>query len=248
MNKRIIRLFVCFAVIIGVANISPMVDSFLRPEDQYFSISHLLTGAISTVITIILLSLVISYAFRMTKTAKELNRINIFLREQAIRDSLTGLYNHRHFQEMLRHEFLLAKRHHTDLTCMMLDLDHFKNVNDQYGHPFGDLVLQGTAKQILFETRETDTLARYGGEEFTILLPNTDLNGAMIIAQRIRTRVEDFCHQNDTFTTRTTISIGLATKNSHAPDKPKELLSFADQALYSAKKTGRNKVVSYEGK
>jgi diguanylate cyclase (GGDEF)-like protein len=247
MNKRIIRLLVYIAIITIMANISSMVNFFIHPEIPYFSLPHLLTGAISATITIILLSLVISYADRMTSIATELNRVNKILREQSIRDSLTGLYNHRHFQEMIRHEFLLAKRHQTDLTCMMLDLDHFKDVNDEYGHPFGDLVLQGTAKQILFETRETDTLARYGGEEFAILLPNTDLNGAMTIAQRIRQRIEKFTHQNNNYTRRITISIGLATKDSHHPEKPEELLSFADQGLYAAKKTGRNKVISYEG-
>ncbi|HIJ79322.1 MAG: GGDEF domain-containing protein [Desulfobulbaceae bacterium] len=248
MNKRIIRMLVYFAIITIMANISPMVDLILHPEIPFFSLPHLLTGSITAAITIILLSLVIRYAYRMTNIANELNRVNKILREQSIRDSLTGLYNHRHFQEMLRHEFLLAKRHQADLTCMMLDLDHFKEVNDECGHPFGDLVLQGTAKQILIETRETDTLARYGGEEFAILLPNTDLAGALIIAERIRHRIEKFIHQNDTYAMRITISIGLATKNSHSPAKPEELLSYADQGLYTAKATGRNKVISYEEK
>jgi diguanylate cyclase (GGDEF)-like protein len=146
---------------------------------------------------------------------------------------------------MLRHEFLLAQRHQTELSCMMLDLDLFKEVNDTCGHPFGDLVLKGTAKQILHEARTTDTVARYGGEEFAILLPNTDLEGATRIAERIRARAQEYTHQDKDVAMRVTISIGLASNRAHSPQRPEELLSFADRALYQAKKAGRNKVISY---
>lgn len=245
MRQQIIRWLVYIAIVLFMANISPVIGSILHPGIPYFDPEHLLTGGIIGSITALLLSLLISHANRMTTVAHELNLLNKALREQTSRDSLTGLYNHRHFQEMLRHEFLLAQRHHTELSCMMLDLDFFKDVNDDCGHPFGDLVLKGTAEQILQETRATDTVARYGGEEFAILLPNTDLGGATSIAERIRARAQTYIHQDKNTARRVTISIGLASSRAHSPQKPEDLLIFADRALYRAKGTGRNKVVTY---
>jgi len=245
MRQRMIRLLIYLAIVLLMANISPVIDSFLHPDISYLDHEHLLVGGITAGITALLLSLLISHANRMTSVAHELSRLNKTLRDQTSRDSLTGLYNHRYFQEMLRHEFLLAQRHQTELSCMMLDLDLFKEVNDTCGHPFGDLVLKGTAEEILREARATDTVARYGGEEFAILLPNTDLEGATSIAERIRARAEAYTHQDKDVAMRVTISIGLASTRTHAPKRPEELLAFADRALYQAKKAGRNKVIAY---
>lgn len=245
MRQQMFRLLIYLGVVLLMGNISPLIDSFLHPEIPYFDPEHLLVGGVTGGITALLLRLLISHASRMTTVAQELSRLNKTLREQTSRDSLTGLYNHLYFQEMLRHEFLLAQRHQTDLSCMMLDLDLFKDVNDTCGHPFGDLVLKGTAEQILRETRATDTVARYGGEEFAILLPNTDLEGAIRIAERIRARAQEYTHQDKDVAMRVTISIGLASQRAHSPQRPEELLAFADRALYRAKKAGRNKVISY---
>ena len=245
MRQRMIRYLIYLAIVLLMANISPIIDSFLHPDIPYLDPEHLLTGGITAGITALLLNLLISHANRMTAVAHELSRLNKTLREQTSRDSLTGLYNHRYFQEMLRHEFLLAQRHQTELSCMMLDLDLFKEVNDTCGHPFGDLVLKGTAEQILHEARATDTVARYGGEEFAILLPNTDLEGATSIAERIRARAQEYTHQDGDVAMRVTISIGLASNRAHSPHRPEDLLTFADRALYRAKKAGRNKVIAY---
>ncbi len=245
MRQQMIRALIYLAIVLLMANISPVIDIFLHPDIPYLDPEHLLTGGITATITALLLSLLISHANRMTSVAHELSRLNKTLREESSHDSLTGLYNHRYFQEMLRHEFLLAQRHQTELSCMMLDLDLFKEVNDTCGHPFGDLVLKGTAEQILREARATDTVARYGGEEFAVLLPNTDLEGATRIAERIRVRAQEYTHQDKDVAMRVTISIGLASTRPYSPQKPEELLAFADQALYRAKKTGRNKVVAY---
>ena len=245
MPQRMIRLLIYLAIVLLMANISPAIDYFLHPDIPYLDLEHLLVGGITAGITILLLGRLISHANRMTSVAFELSRLNRILREQTSRDSLTSLYNHRYFQEMLRHEFLLAQRHQSELSCMMLDLDLFKEVNDTCGHPFGDLVLKGTARQILHEARTTDTVARYGGEEFAILLPNTDLTGATNIAERIRIQAQEHAHQNKGVARRVTISIGLASIGAHSPEGPEELLAFADRALYQAKRTGRNKVISY---
>lgn len=245
MRQRMIRGLIYLAIVLLMANISPIIDSFMHPDIPYLDPEHLLVGGITAGITALLLSLLVSHANRMTSVAHELSLLNKILREQTSRDSLTGLYNHRYFQEMLRHEFLLAQRHQTELSCMMLDLDLFKEVNDTCGHPFGDLVLKGTAEQILHEARATDTVARYGGEEFAILLPNTDLEGATSIAERIRIRAQEYTHQDGDVAMRVTISIGLASSRTHSPQKPEDLLAFADRALYRAKKAGRNKVIAY---
>ena len=245
MRQQMIRLLIYLVIVLLMANISPVIDSFLHPDIPYLDPEHLLVGGITAGITALMLSVLISHANRMVSVAHELSRLNKTLREQTSRDSLTGLYNHRYFQEMLRHEFLLAQRYRTELSCMMLDLDLFKEVNDTCGHPFGDLVLKGTAEQILREARTTDTVARYGGEEFAVLLPNTDLEGATRIAERIRARAQEYAHQDKDISIRVTISIGLASTRAHSPQKPEELLAFADQALYRAKKAGRNKVISF---
>ena len=247
MRQQMIRYLIYLAIVLLMANISPIIDSFLHPDIPYLDPEHLLTGGITAGITALLLSLLVSHANRMTSVAHELSCLNKKLREETSHDSLTGLYNHRYFQEMLRHEFLLAQRHQTELSCMMLDLDLFKEVNDTCGHPFGDLVLKGTAEQILREARGTDTVARYGGEEFAVLLPNTDLEGATRIAERIRARAQEFTHQDKNVAMRVTISIGLASNRAHSPQKPEELLAFADRALYRAKNAGRNKVIAYSG-
>jgi diguanylate cyclase (GGDEF)-like protein len=245
MRQRLIRLLIYLVIVLLMANISPIINSFLHPEIPYLDPEHLLVGGVTASLTVLLLGLLISHATRMASIAQELSLLNKALREQTSRDSLTGLYNHRYFQEMLRHEFLLAQRHRSELSCMMLDLDLFKDVNDTCGHPFGDLVLKGTAEQILRESRITDTVARYGGEEFAILLPNTDLEGAIRIAERIRVRAQEHTHQGEGVAMHVTISIGLASNRAHSPQRPEELLAFADRALYRAKETGRNKVVSY---
>lgn len=245
MNRRLVRLLGYLAVFLFMAGSSLLIDIFMHPELPVWASAHLLQGIITAAVAVVLFHLLISYADRMTRIAEELSQANRTLRRQTSRDSLTGLYNHGYFQEMLRHEYLLARRHRSDLSCMMLDLDRFKDVNDTCGHPFGDMVLQGTAAQILHEARKTDTAARYGGEEFALLLPNTDLAGALRIAERIRERAESYLHRNELHAMRVTISIGLASVRAHDPKTPEELLIFADRALYRAKEGGRNRVQAY---
>ena len=228
-----------------MANLNALVDLFLHPDIPYFDKEHLIVGGTYAIFSIVLLSIIFAYTNRVAASAAMLDKLNKNLHEQSIRDGLTGLYNHRHFHDMLRHEFLVARRHNHDLTCMMLDLDHFKDINDNCGHQFGDYVLRETATKILEETRESDIVARYGGEEFAILLPSTDLTGALTIAERIRINLEKHVHKQENYSAQVSVSVGLATFIAHKPLQPKELLAFADKALYSAKGTGRNKVATY---
>jgi len=173
---------------------------------------------------------------------EKIQRQNKRLKEVAIRDGLTGLYNHRYFQEILAREFLLAQRSSSDITCFMIDLDYFKDVSDTFGHAFGDFVLQNFAGLIREASRKTDVLARYGGEEFVLLLPNTGLEGARVLAEKFRQLAESYTYQMNGYNRRVTASIGISSFFSHRPGSPADLVGFADKALYHAKAGGRNQV------
>jgi len=165
-------------------------------------------------------------------------------REQSIRDGLTGAHNHRHFQESLQKELGRAERQGRPLTVLMLDIDNFKSVNDRYGHPIGDAILQRIVGEIRSEVRgDMDLVARYGGEEFAVILPETATDGAAEVAERVRRRVDErlFRPPETDEVVRVTVSIGLATYPTDASDK-KGLIEKADAALYRAKRAGKNAV------
>ncbi|MEN8264072.1 MAG: diguanylate cyclase [Nitrospirota bacterium] len=164
----------------------------------------------------------------------------------AIRDGLTGLYNHKHFQEVIKNEYKKATRHMQPLSCIMLDLDHFKSVNDNHGHQFGDLVLAQSAEILKQLVRDTDFLARYGGEEFFIVLPNTNLKGAFILAERIRIAFANNVFNNGTISETVTVSIGVSSTTDNNVVSDEVLIANTDQSLYRAKWRGRNNVCTFE--
>jgi diguanylate cyclase (GGDEF)-like protein len=171
-----------------------------------------------------------------------LDRASLFERTEqlATTDGLTGLLNHRTFQERLDAELLEAQRYDRKLSLLLADVDHFKSVNDTYGHPAGDQVLRGVARILAQEARATDLVARHGGEEFAIVMPETDSAGARVIAERIRERVAAEGFDTGLGPLRVTISLGVATFPVDAGRKG-ELLEAADGCLYAAKRGGRNR-------
>jgi diguanylate cyclase (GGDEF)-like protein len=181
----------------------------------------------------------------LEQSKRKIEKQNERLKELSITDGLTGLYNHRHFQDMLKREFALVRRNSSDLSCFMIDLDYFKDVNDTFGHTFGDFVLQRFAQLLKDAVRETDILARYGGEEFALLLPHTSLEGAMVLAEKFRKKAEEFVYEDEGHSKRVTASVGVASYRTHHPSTSSDLVNFADQALYRAKAEGRNQVKIY---
>jgi diguanylate cyclase (GGDEF)-like protein len=178
--------------------------------------------------------------------AIEIARSYADAREQSVRDGLTGVYNHRHFQESLQKEIGRAERQSRPLTVLMLDIDDFKAVNDRYGHPVGDAILQRIVAEVRSEIRgDMDLLARYGGEEFAVILPETPPGQAAEVAERIRRRIDErlFRPPESDEILRVTVSIGLATFPSDAASK-RELIERADAALYRAKRGGKNAVAA----
>jgi len=168
------------------------------------------------------------------------------LEKLAIKDGLTGLYNHNHFKEILRSEYKKAKRHIQPLSCIMLDLDHFKSVNDTHGHPFGDHVLVKSAEILMKLVRDTDLVARYGGEEFFIVLPSTNLEGSFILAERIRSAFEHNIFRKGEISAVVTVSLGISSTLDGNVTGDNDLIANADKALYRAKWRGRNNVCTYD--
>jgi|GEM_PF-746128 len=158
----------------------------------------------------------------------------------AITDGLTQLMNHKHFQTQLGKEIERSRRYKRSMSLLILDIDHFKSFNDTYGHPVGDLVLREIAQCIKEAIRANDQAARYGGEEFAVIIPETDEQGALVTAERIRTNIEAKIIQSGNDRLRVTISVGCAAYPAHAANQ-KDLIENADKALYYSKENGRNR-------
>lgn len=162
----------------------------------------------------------------------------------AITDGLTRLFNHRYFQERLAQEFERAKRFSQDLSLILMDIDFFKRINDTYGHPVGDVILKAVAARISAHLRKIDLTARYGGEEFAMLLPQTNIEMAMAVAERIREDMAEKPIETDKGSLTVTISLGVCDTSVSGVTRAVDLVRKADEALYAAKKDGRNMVKS----
>lgn len=164
------------------------------------------------------------------------------LEKYATKDFLTGIYNIRYFYERLEEEFNRAKRYQIPLACLMFDIDHFKKVNDTYGHRVGDLVLKELAQCIKKYTRKIDVFARYGGEEFIMLLPQTSLKGAANEAERLRKIIKSFKFKALQNKRGITVSVGAACYPNKKIKVCDDIINLADNALLAAKKSGRDKI------
>lgn len=173
---------------------------------------------------------------------RELEVANKRLRRLSITDGLTELFNHRHMHELLHEEFERTKRSNEPLAVAMLDLDRFKQVNDTYGHPTGDVILYETARILKETAREIDMVGRYGGEEFIVILPGTDEEAAAQFAERIRQAVAEHLYRDEANEVRMTVSGGVASYPGAGVEHPDTLIKRADEALYDAKESGRDRI------
>lgn len=193
----------------------------------------------------------LSSSDQLNKLFDEINRY----KELSLTDYLTGLYNKRYFQARFIEEVTRARRYQSDLSLLFCDIDFFKRVNDAYGHRVGDEVLRQTAGllagmidqfNVISHLRKSDIVARYGGEEFVIILPETAAEGAVMAAEKLRRAVEETTILIDNSEIKITMSFGVAELSENAADC-EEIIRQADQAMYQAKNSGRNKVVLYPG-
>ncbi|MBN1962135.1 MAG: diguanylate cyclase [Deltaproteobacteria bacterium] len=157
-------------------------------------------------------------------------------------DDLTGLLNHRALQHRLRDEFSRAQRYNEPLALLMIDIDQFKEVNDRYGHLFGDRVLSDVANILRESVREVDVCARYGGDEFMVFLPQTHFSGSLTVADRIWRTVSTKDFQDGKCNTHCTVSVGISFYPNKNVNTVEQLADLADQALYQAKREGRNRI------
>ncbi|MGB5446406.1 MAG: GGDEF domain-containing protein, partial [Psychromonas sp.] len=173
------------------------------------------------------------------KLITQMEQTNSKLKTMAIMDSVTNIFNRRYISQKLTEEFRKANIFYTPLSIVMLDIDHFKKVNDKFGHQFGDLVLHRVSQMIKEVIRDSDFLGRYGGEEYLLILPNTSLHNAILLGERIRSAIESLTWIKSGLSV--TISGGCAEYNGQTET---EFLKIADLCLYKAKSEGRNQIIA----
>lgn len=208
--------------------LSPSVPHRLRPRDQI----DLGGGA--------------TMAFGVMR--EEEYRHHVQLYRSANQDALTGAYNKRHTLIRLDEEFAWASRRGRPLSVIVLDLDHFKSINDTYGHDIGDIVLKSVARRVQGVLRREDLFGRFGGEEFVLLLRDTPPDAAMAVAERIRQKLSRWPITTPDGMVRVTASLGLACSDEHDCERPEDLFKLADMRLYRAKATGRDRVIGPTGR
>lgn len=184
----------------------------------------------------------------LARQNQELDSLNKEFREMAIRDGLTGLFNHRYAKERLDEEFDRSLRFGRELAVLFMDLDHFKFFNDTHGHQAGDEILQILAGLMMKNVRESDTLARWGGEEFIVIAPETSEEEGGVLAEKIRKAVAEhaFPHADKQPLGMVSLSIGMSSR-SEQTENAEKLLRFADDAVYAAKDSGRNRTIYCSG-
>ena len=179
----------------------------------------------------------------LNRVYQEQQRLIEKLSHQALTDGLTGLYNYRHFWERVDVELKRANRYTEPLSCLMIDIDNFKYINDRFDHQFGDFILKKISQILKSPLRATDILARYGGDEFSILLPNTDYDGTQVISKKIIERIRGLQFETKgSSSTTVTISLGVSAYPIDQIVESSQLVEYADAALYEAKAKGKDQI------
>jgi two-component system cell cycle response regulator len=191
------------------------------------------------------LSRSIANTMEKVRLKREIRKAQVKLSEMSLRDELTRLYNRRYFEEILEREISRAKRYETDLALCMINLDHFKQINDQYGYPAGDTVLSEMGKMLKEYIRQSDLVCRYSGEEFAIIFPNTTAEHALKVCERFRATVARHQFRYGSTGFQVTLSMGIASYTGDREQSPGELQECAERSLGLAKKEGRNRVKQY---
>jgi diguanylate cyclase (GGDEF)-like protein len=218
-----------------VGYIPPFQDFFAIQWDQYhFFYEYMMIGT-STVFS--------AFGYVLGRYADQIRSKNRRLLLESQTDPLTGLGNHRYLHEAFHHQYQNRKSDSEPISCLMMDLDFFKKVNDTFGHPFGDEVLRVFAHVIKKTIRPGDIAARYGGEEFVCILPNCNKEEAVKVAERVRETMANHTVFFKKTPVKITVSVGAATEAGISANYH-ELVRLADKALYQAKESGRNKVIA----
>jgi diguanylate cyclase (GGDEF)-like protein len=229
-------------------------DWFEMDEQGVYEVLDVLSGALKETENLFDIKLLHpTEASAILAEAKEVMNMRQILRmrelEEAFQyDVLTRAYNRRYFLEALGREFELARKHDWPLTMVIMDIDHFKAVNDAYGHPIGNAVLISIVQAVLETIREADIFARYGGEEFALLLPDTPAAAALSLLNRLKDRIAAIAHaSHDGGIFNVTVSLGMVERNDAELgfEHPDEMIKAADEALYAAKRGGRNRAVAW---
>ncbi len=231
--------FFTFVLFLGIISIFYILNITLSYE-TYKIICHFFVG---------FLLLYVFFDFnRKSKLIKQLNetllekeKLTKELEKIATQDSLTGIGNRRYYFDLGSKAFSIAKREKSFLSLITIDIDNFKDINDEFGHQVGDDVLKLVASNMISELRKSDILARVGGEEFSIVLPNTDLDKAMLIAEKIRTKFKNIDYKYKNRAILVTGSFGVS-QNLDSDTNLDEIYARADKALYKAKSSGKNRV------
>ena len=184
---------------------------------------------------------------QVSQQSHSLHGENETLLRLAAKDGLTGLYNHAYIKERLKQELYRCQRYDHPLSLLMIDIDEFKSINDSYGHVVGDKILKTLSMLMKDIIRPSDIIGRYGGEEFLVILPETNSENSLVVAERIRENIEDYefaVHPSKNKVSQVTVSIGICSFPEHG-HTPEDLIALADESLYAAKNEGKNRVTFF---